>query len=168
MGSRYVTWPTGTSALTAAASGVAVTTTTKTLLQALPDPNYPSTIIQWGYNFVGSTLPTTPVQMELIVTGTVFATVTSGSVTKWGSSTGPSSQATVGTSATGYGPASAEGTITSTRLLDQHSYPADWASQFPLGREPVVAAGECVRIRGTCLGSSATASVIPFIIWEVG
>lgn len=168
MGQRYTTWGGNTSALTAPLSGISVTTSTKTILQLLADPNYPVTIIQWGYNFVGSSLPTSPVQMELIYTGTVFATVTAGSVGKWGDPTGPSSQATISTTGTGYGPASAEGTITATTLLDQHSYPADWASQFPQGREPRVAAGGCVRIRGTNLAASGTVSVVPYLIWELG
>lgn len=168
MGLRYITWGGVTSDLTSPLAGVSVGTTTKTVLQALPDPNYPVTIIQWGYNFVGSAVPTSPVQMELIDTGTIFATVTSGSVGKWGDSSGPASQATIGTSSTGYGPASAEGSITATRLLDQHSYPADWASQFPQGREPRIPAGDCVRIRGTNLAASGTVSVVPYIIWEVG
>lgn len=164
--STYITWgpATGTSPL----AGISVSTTTKTILQLLADPNYPVTIIQWGYNFVGSTLPTSPVQMELLDTGTVFATVTAGSVAKWGGPTGPASQATIGTSATGYGPASAEGSISSPRLLDQRSYPADYMCQFPLGREPHVAAGNCLRIRATNLAASGTVTVVPFIVWEVG
>lgn len=166
MGHRYITWTGATSGLTSPLAGVSVTTTTKTLLQLLADPNYPATVIEWGYQFLGTSLPTTPVQMELVTTGTVFATVTSGSVSSWGDPTGPASQATLSTTATGYGPASAEGTITTTRLLDQHSYPADWAKQFPLGREPVVTAGNCLRIRGTA--STGTASVAAYIIWEIG
>lgn len=168
MGATYITWAGNSSNLTLPLPGVSVSTTTKTVLQVLADPYYPVTIIQWGYNFLGSTLPTAAVQMELVDTATVFATVTAGSVARWGGPNGPASQATISTSATGYGPASAEGSITSTRLLDQHSYPADWASQFPLGREPKLAAGNCLRIRGTNLASSGTVTVAPYIIWELG
>lgn len=169
MGHRYISWSGDTHALTAPLSGVSVSTTTTTIHQVLADPNYPVSIIQWGYEFVGASLPTAPVRFELLCTSTVFATMpNAGTVGKWGDPTGPASQATLSTTATAYGVATSEGTITSSRLLDQHAYPADWDSQFPLGREPVLSAGECLRIRATNLAASGTVSVVTKIIWELG
>lgn len=167
MGHRYSSWSGDTSALTAPLSGVAVSTTPTTIHQLLADPNYPATIIEWTYQFVGPTLPTAPVRFELLATGTVFATMPNvGTVDKWGDPTGPDSQATLGTTATGYGPATSEGTIVATRLFDHRSYPTDWDKQYPLGRECVLGAGECLRIRATA--ESGTASVITQIIYEIG
>lgn len=167
MGHRYISWSGNTSALTAPLTGISVTTTAATIHQVLADPNYPARIIQWGYQFVGSSLPSSPVRFELLATDAVFATLpNAGVVGKWGDPTGPASQATLGTTATSYGVATSEGTITSSRLLDKHSYPADWDSQFPLGREPVLKAGECLRIRATAL--AGTTSVITKVIWELG
>lgn len=167
MGHRYISWSGDTHALTSPLAGVGVTTTATTIHQVLADPNYPVTLIQWGYEFVGSSLPTVPVRFELLCTGTVFATMpTAGTVGKWGDPTGPASQATLSTTATGFGPATSEGTITATRLFDHRAYPADWDSQFPLGRECVLGAGECLRIRA--IAGSGTASVITKVIWEIG
>jgi hypothetical protein len=167
VGHRYISWSGATSTLTTPLSGISVTTTKATIHQVLADPNYPVRIIQWGYQFLGSSLPTSPVQFELLATSTVFATLpNAGVVGKWGDPTGPASQATLSTTATAFGVATNEGTITSSRLLDQHAYPADWDSQFPLGREPVLSAGECLRIRATA--TSGTASVVTKVIWEIG
>jgi len=109
--------------------------------------------------------PTSPVQMELIETGTVFATVTAGTISNYNDTTGPASQATTGTAATGFN-ASAEGTITATRLLamtyDLSTY---FKQQFPLGREVEANAGYSLRIRATPSTSAAT-TVLCYCIWE--
>lgn len=167
MGHRYISWSGDTHALTLPLAGVNVSTTSTTIHQILAEPNYPVTLIEWGYQFVGASLPAAPVRFELLATGTVFATMpNAGIVGRWGDPTGPAAQATLGTTATGYGPATSEGTITATRLFDHKSYPTDWDKQYPLGRECVLGAGECLRIRATA--TSGTASVITKVIWELG
>jgi hypothetical protein len=122
-------------------------------------------VVEWGYIF--TTVPTAPVQMELIETGTVFATVTTigTGVLAYNDTTGPASLAPAGTAATGFN-ASAEGTITASRLLAQTYDQANYfKQQFPLGREPEINAGSCLRIRATPTVSVAT-TVLTYVAWE--
>ena len=107
----YITWNASTTALTSPMSGTATSGTSgtvKTILQIKPG-SQKIRIIEWGYRF--TTAPAAPVQMELVETGTVFATVTAGSVATYNDTTGVASLAVTGTAATGFN-ASAEGTIT--------------------------------------------------------
>ncbi|WP_202376239.1 hypothetical protein [Mycobacterium intracellulare] len=141
-----------TGTATSATSG-----TVKTILQIQAPANSKIRIIEWGY--IVTATPAAPVQYELLTTD-VGATVTSGTVLNYNDSTGPASQCT-----TGYN-ASAEGTITDSRLLaqtfDQGTY---FKQQFPLGREPEVKQGGFLRIRATP-SSAAAATVIAYAIWE--
>ena len=142
----FITWNGLSNALTAPLAGVATnaTTTVKTMLQVKAGTSK-IRVIEWGYRFLAA--PTAPVHMELLETGTVFATVTTG------------------TAATGF-TATAEGTITATRLfadtLDVGTY---FSQQFPLGREPEINAASCLRIRATPTTAAAT-TVICYVCWE--
>jgi len=163
----YVVYNAVTTALTSPMAGTVTSGTSgtvKTLLQIKPG-SQKIRLVEWGYAFSSGT-PSAPVQMELIETGTVFATVTSaGSVTNFNDTTGPSSLAVVGTSATGYN-ASAEGTITATRLLAQRlDFGPYYVQQWPLGREPEVQNGYSLRIRATPT-SSAAVTVLCWAAWE--
>lgn len=162
----FVTYNAVTTALTAPMSGTATSATSgtvKTLLQLATPTNSKIRIIEWGYTFLSA--PTAPVQMELIDAGTVFATVTAGSIANYNDATGPASLCTTGTSATGFN-ATAEGTLTSTRLLAQKLDTASYfVQQFPLGREPEIAQGHSLRIRATPT-SSAAVTVLAHISWE--
>jgi hypothetical protein len=145
---------------TAAFAKVGTGTSIKTMMQV--KPILPCRIVEWGFSFDGYTAAT-PLQVELIETGIVNATVTayaaadissidsdalafvanSGSVT--------SSFISVGTAASGY-TSSAEGSITSVRNLagPQLAPPTGpFIEQFPLGREPVLQVGNFTRIRVT-------------------
>lgn len=160
----FISWAAVSSALTAppaAVSTSAVANTPKTLLQIAPLKKI--RVIEWGYAFTAA--PSAPVAVELIETGTVFATVTAGSIAAFNDATGPASQATIGTAATGFN-ATAEGSIVASRLL---GYCLDLATlfkqQFPLGREPEVNAGACLRVRATPTTAAAT-FVQPYVIWE--
>jgi len=161
----FITHNAVTSALTAPMAGTATSATSgtvKTILQLKPGSNK-CRIIEWGYIFTAT--PTSPVQMELIETGTVFATVTAGSISNYNDTTGPASLATTGTAATGFN-GSAEGTITATRLLAQTLDSSGYfKQQFPLGREPEVNAGYSLRVRATPTTAAAT-TVLCYIIWE--
>lgn len=161
----YITWNGTSSALTAPLAAVATSATAntaKTMLQVKPG-SAKIRIIEWGYLFTAT--PTAPVIMELIETGTVFATVTSGNVLAYNDTTGPASLASLGTSATGY-TATAEGTITASRLLGMNYDSASFfKQQFPLGREPEVQNGYSLRIRATPTTATAT-NVLCYVIWE--
>mgnify|MGYP003407394160 CR=1 FL=1 len=140
-------------AMPTTAKFVAVTTGTaiKTLLQLKPFNQ--CKIVAWGISFDGSAAAT-PIPVELLETGTVFATVTASVDADChklqGTDQAVASVAglTMGTAATGY-TASAEGTITVSRLFDaQLVAPTNqYIYQFPLGQEPVLVIGNACRIR---------------------
>lgn len=161
----FIAWNAVTTDLTSPMAGTATSSTSgtvKTILQI--KPGTPKIrIIEWGY--ILTSTPTAPVQMELIETD-AFATVTSASaVTNYNDATGPGSGVVVGTSATGFN-ASAEGSITSTRLLAQSMDTAPYfKQQFPLGREPEVGGGKSLRIRATPTTAAST-TVLAYVIWE--
>lgn len=135
------------------ASQVAVTTGTaiKTLLQLKPFNQ--CKITAWGISFDGSAAAT-PIEVELLETGTVFGTVTASAdadcVKQNGADQAVASVAglTLGTSATGY-TCTSEGSITTTRMFDcQLVAPTNqYIYQFPLGQEPVLVIGNATRIR---------------------
>ncbi len=135
------------------ASLVAVTTGTaiKTLLQL--KPFNVGKIVAWGISFDGSAAAT-PIEVELLETGTVFGTVTASvdnDVFKLdGADQAAASVAglTLGTSATGY-TCTSEGSITATKIFDaQLVAPTNqYIYQFPLGQEPKLLIGNAYRIR---------------------
>lgn len=162
----FIAWNAVTTALTSPMSGTATSSTSgtvKTILQIKPGGNK-IRVVEWGYMFTST--PTAPVTMELIETGTVFATVTTESaVTNYNDTTGSASQVSIGTSATGFN-ASAEGSITATRLLAQTYDTASYfKQQFPLGREPEVGSGYSLRVRATP-NTAASTTVITYVVWE--
>lgn len=136
---------------TASFAAVTTGTTIKTLLQL--KPFNVCRIVEWGISFDGSAAAT-PIEVELIDTGTVFATVTASvdaDIMKLDGAEGAVASIaglTLGTAATGY-TSSAEGAITATKLFDtQFIGPTNqYIKQFPLGREPKLIIGNSVRIR---------------------
>ena len=105
-------------------------------------------------------------------TGTVFATVTAhvnaGLVNLSDPDSGidaTTSIFSVGTAASGY-TATAEGTITATRVFDaQLVAPTNqYAKQFPLGREPVIDVGTSMRIRVT---AGAAVNALAYMTIEI-
>lgn len=109
-------------------------------------------VVEWGVSFDGSAVAT-PVKAELIETGTINATVTAlanGDIAKYDhpSNPNPDQYFSLGVSATGYN-ASGEGTITTTRTFDaQFIAPTNqYAYQFPLGVQPMIAADSILRVR---------------------
>lgn len=165
----FIMWNAAVTALSSPMAGVvtsATAGTVKTLLQLKLGGTGKGRIIEWGYIFTAT--PSGPVQMELVETGTVFATVTSASTTdvvNYNDVTGPTSNFVAGTSASGY-TASAEGTITATRLLGQTYDSATYFKEkFPLGREPEIGNGTSLRIRATP-STNAAVTVLCYCIWE--
>lgn len=135
------------------ASQVAVTTGTaiKTLLQLKPFNQ--GKIVAWGIGFDGSAAAT-PIEVELLETGTVFSTVTTLADADChklnGADQAVASVAglTMGTSATGF-TSTSEGSITTVRMFDCALVPptGERVYQFPLGQEPVMVIGNATRIR---------------------
>lgn len=166
--SCFIAWNAATAALTAAPTAVATaaTTTPKTMLQLVPKSTSKIRIIEWGYTFDG--VPANPVRMELIETGSVAATVTAhvaGGLHPYNDQNATSTQVDVGTSTSGY-TASAEGTITATRLLDYHYENGLWLSRmWPLGREVEIGPSKVLRIRATP-STAAAVSLSCYLIWE--
>lgn len=165
----YIVWNADTSVLnTAPMSGTATSATAntpKTILQ-LKTGTQKIRVIEWGYNLLST--PISPLQIELIETGTVFATVTSigSGIRPYSDVTGSTSLCPVGTTMTGFNCISGEGTITASRLLAQTYDTAQYfKQQYPLGREPEIAANSCLRIRATPTNASAT-TLQAYLIWE--
>ncbi len=146
----------GPSPTTAAQVPVTTGTAIKTLLQIKPGATQYLKIVEWGISFDGSAAAT-PIKCELLevdVAATVTAHVAAGIVKLDGLAIGAGDPTTdiieVGTSATGY-TSTSEGSITTSRVFDaQLVAPTNqYVKQFPLGREPILKAGQFARIRVT-------------------
>lgn len=151
------------------ASFAAVTTGTgiKTMLQI--KPFNVCRIVEWGISFDGSAAAT-PIEVELLDTGTIFGTVTASAdadVMKVDGAEGAVASVaglTLGTSATGY-TCTSEGSIVAVKLFDvQFIAPTNqYVLQFPLGREPKCIIGNSVRIR---VKAGAAVNAICYMVLE--
>ena len=138
---------------TAAQLAVTTGTSIKTMLQIKGIAALQMKVKAWGVSMDGSAAAA-GVQWELLETGTVFATVTASvaaDILAWDAQAIASVSTTyfsVGVSATGY-TASAEGTITASRIFDsQFVQPTgQYVWEFSLGNEPIVSAVSALRIR---------------------
>jgi hypothetical protein len=152
------------------ASFAAVTTGTaiKTMLQLKPFNVV--RIREWGISFDGSAAAT-PIEVELLDTGTIFGTVTASAdadVMKFDGAEGAVASVaglTLGTSATGY-TCTSEGSITAVKLFDvQFIAPTNqYLKQFPLGAEPKCIIGNAVRIR---VKAGAAVNCICYCVIEI-
>lgn len=161
----YIVWAADTSASTGPPSTVATSATSgtvKTILQI--DPTVKIRVIEWGYTLDAA--PAAPLRVELVAVNVAATVTTIGSgVRLYNDATGSASTVTAGTSNTGFN-ASAEGTVTSSRLLDyQYENGIYFKKQFPLGREPEAAAADFLRVRATPTTSVAV-NIMPYIVWE--
>jgi hypothetical protein len=150
---------------TAAPVSVTTGTAIKTLMQLSTPSSEDLKIIEWGISFDGTS--GTPIKCELVETGAIAATVTaytSNDIVLWNQPNDAGSLLTLGTANSGY-TASAEGTITATRMLDlQLVSPAgSYLKQFPLGREPVVPVSKFLRIRVT---APVAVNAYCYLCWE--
>lgn len=161
----------GASPTTAAQVAVTTGTSIKTLLQVEPSATKAAKVVEWGISFDGSAAAT-PIKVELLetdVAATVTAHVAAGIVKLDGDALNSGDPTTnliqVGTANTGY-TASAEGTITATRMFDvQFIAPTNqYVKQFPLGREPVMQVSKFTRIRVT---AGAAVNAYCYMIVEV-
>jgi len=144
---------------TAAQAVVTTGTAIKTLLQVKLDGSATHTarVVEWGISFDGSAAAT-PIKCELLTTGTVKATITEF-VAADIINLDPNAPAVTDDNPFAFGAAgdesgytaSAEGSITATRMMDvQLIAPTNqYVKQFPLGREPHFGPSEFLRIRVT-------------------
>lgn len=150
---------------TAAPTPVATGTAIKTLLQIAPPSTEDLTIVRWGITFDG-TAAAAPVKVELIetdVAATVTAHVASGIISTTNPND-PGSLVTLSTTGTGY-TATAEGTVTATRLLDfqQVAPNGGYVFQFTMDDYPKCRAGKFLRVRVT---AAATVNATCFVEWQ--
>lgn len=153
----------GNGAMPTTAAFVPVTTGTaiKTMLQIKPSATIAAEIVGWGYS-LDSSAAATSAKIEFIETD-VAATVTASAandIMKYDALALLGGDPTtnlivVGTTSTGY-TATAEGTITAVRNLDQPHFVTTSTSfaierfiQFPLGARPVIQISKFCRVRVT-------------------
>lgn len=163
--------PNGPSPTTAAQVPVTTGTSIKTLLQVKASATKPFKVVEWGVSFDGAAAAT-PIKVELLETdaaATVTAHVAAGIVKLDGEAIATGDPTTnlfpVGTTSTGY-TSSGEGTPTVSRMFDaQLVAPTNqYVKQFPLGREPVVAVSQFLRVRVT---AGAAVNAYAYVIVEV-
>ena len=129
----------------------------------------PCKIVEYGISFDGYAAAT-PIQVELLDTGAVFATVTASvdaDVAKMDGEDSPVSSISgivLGATATGF-TATAEGVITTTKPFDIQfvSPTSQFVKQFPLGREPKIVIGNSTRLR---VSAAASVNAICYIEFE--
>jgi hypothetical protein len=152
---------------TAAPVKVTTGTSIKTMLQLL-HPTNQLKVVEWGISFDGMAAAT-PIECELLSTGTVAATVTAyvaNDVEEFSNPTGNAPGLTLSTSGSGY-TSSAEGSITATRNGDlQLIAPTNqFVKQFPLDQEFVVKAADVLRIRVT---AGTAVNCYCYVVFGVG
>lgn len=149
----------------AAAAPPRVTTGTaiKTMMQIATPSTTGIRVIEWGISF--DAVSAIPVQCELI-DAPVAATVTAYVAADIHKMNGPNDAAslmTLGTAASGY-TATAEGTVTASRLGDYQSVSQSFSKQYPLGREFEVGTSRFLRVRVTATTTAVNATC--YIVWE--
>src|SRR5215207_4902980 len=170
MGQRYLV-ANSANATTAAPVKYATGTAIRTMLQISTSAGNPIWVEEWGISFDG-TAAATPIQCELVETGTVAATgltahVAAGVQQYDYVSDGGASTVTLGAGNTGYsiGSAVTEGTITATRMGDMQMVPPSslYVKQFPLGREFFVPPSRFLRVRVT---AGTTVNAWTYIVYS--
>lgn len=146
----------GPSPTTAAQIPVTTGTAIKTLLQVKPGTTKNVKIKEWGISF-DAAAAATPIRCELLETD-VAATVTASTaadIVKHDDNALMGGDPTtaliaVGTTSTGFS-ATAEGTITATRVFDAELVAPtnQYVKQWPLGEEPIIQVSKFGRIRVT-------------------
>lgn len=149
----FITWN-GPAPTTAAQAAVSTGTTIKTMLQLATPATMAIQLISWGYNFSEAAGAVGTIELlQTDVAATVTAHVSSGVINL--DPNGRATQLTLGTSATGY-TASAEGTITATRVFDAVRLPASltgsgtpYSYQWMPDERPIVPVSKFLRVRAT-------------------
>jgi hypothetical protein len=162
MDSQYIASPhTAAGALTRVATGTAL----KTLLQIGIPANQAINILGWGCSFRGVAAADPPGELYLLESD-VAATVTSLTPDLWRIPLGIAAKCVGGTALTGYN-ASAEGTITASRIIDaQQVHPqTGYGVWFAPGEQPRVenTSARFLRIRANF---SVNIDGVPWVVWD--
>ncbi len=162
---QFKTWN-GPMPTTAAQQNVATGTSIKTMLQVATPATRTIQLIAWGFSMaVGSTGTVELLQTD--VAATVTAHIASGVQNQ--DPNGSASLMTLGTAATGY-TASAEGSITATRVFDAQVFTGSGSStnvayeyQWMPDERPVIPISKFLRIRAT-MGTST--GFMGWVVWD--
>jgi hypothetical protein len=167
---QFIAWNSA-SAITAARAGVLTGTAIKTMLQIATPATRSLRVVRWGVRF--DSAPTVIVRCELMTSTAVAATSLTAhaapGVQPYDRASGtPVSLMTLGTGATGFGPAGAgaEGTITVARSFDEWVTPigvSTYDYEWSLGREPEVPPSNFLRVRMT---TATTIAAQCYIVWD--
>jgi hypothetical protein len=153
---------------TAAGALVRVPTTAvlRTLEQVAVPANVPVNLLGWGVSFRGVAAADPPGELYLIDTD-VAATVTALTPDLWRAPTEKASACVGGAALTGH-TATAEGTITASRILDaQQVHPqSGYAMWWPQGREPRVVSTTATRFLRIRANFSVGIDAVPWIVWD--
>jgi hypothetical protein len=155
---------------TAAQQSVTTGTAIKTMLQVATPSTRQLQIISWGYSI--DDYPGADGVIELLqtdVAATVTAHVAAGVQPL--DPNAPASLMTLGTSATGY-TASAEGSITATRVFDAQSLdttagsngPLSYSYQFMPDERPILAVSRFLRVRATT--PTTAVDLRCWVVWD--
>jgi hypothetical protein len=156
----YMAIPKAAHAVVEVATGTAI----KTLLQVALPATTDIRVVAWGVSFKG-VVPTNPSGVVTLLDTDVAATVTNLTPEEWGSEENQNSLCVgTGGNLTGYN-ATAEGTITISRILDgQEVHPqTGYSIWFPSPALPRVKPGRFLRIRGSF---TVDVNSIPWILWQ--
>lgn len=152
-------------------------TAIRTMMQLAPASGVPVRVVEWGCSFDGS-VAATPGTVELVDTGTVFATALStayaaADIQPHNDPNAPANTSgtsgvplNLGTGLSGFSTAAVtEGSTTAARMGDcQLLDPINpYVKQFPLGREFEVPGGHALRVRMTF---GATVNALIYVIFE--
>jgi hypothetical protein len=166
---QFKTWN-GPMPTTAAQASVATANGVKTMLQVSTPATRYITLIAWGYSIdVASAGIMTVELLQTDVAATVTAHVASGVQPL--DPGAPASLMTLGTANTGY-TASAEGSITATRVFDaqKHSIAAaghadlSYSYQFMPDERPIVPISKFLRVRTTA--TTTTPTMLCWVVWD--
>lgn len=163
MDSQFIASPhTAAGALTRVATG----TVLKTLLQVAVPANIAVNILGWGVSFRGVAAADPPGELYLIETD-VAATVTSLTPDKWRQPLGAPSKCIGGAALTGH-TATAEGTITASRIIDpQQIHPqSGYSVWWPPGREARVEDLSVTRFLRIRANFAVGYDAVPWIAWD--
>lgn len=139
-------------------------TTVKTVLQVVTPSTQDITLVSWSISFDGVSATAEPVIVSLIDTTGTAASVSSYTPDAYSDPNAPASLCVGGATATGIN-ASAEGTLTTTRVLEVVEVPptSGIVIQYPLGREPGIAVSHHLRLRAN---APANVNALASIVWE--
>lgn len=159
----FIAWN-GAIPTTGAQVPVTLTNAPKTQLQVTASSTGLMTLLGWGFSMNGSATPAVDlgIQVECLASGTIAGTgMTAVVPTIYGNPGDNASNATAG-----FTP-SAEGTISAVRMFDSEFQQklGGYTYQFPLGREPVIASSQVVRIRTNTPVLAAYPGILTYLIW---